>query len=151
MIVAEPLEELVTEAVLLRLDSPEFAQAWDAHAEDAEVAGPAGELEADQVLLDELATAYGQRQITLRELLKARAPIEARIEQARKQLSRAGGKVSLREFAGHSARLRDAWDGMAVSRRQAVIAAVLERVTIGPGVRGRARFDPDRVTPTWKL
>lgn len=151
MIIAEPLETLVTEAVLVRLDSAEFATAWDAHTEEVETVGPAAELEADQVLLDELATAYGQRQITLRELLKARAPIEARIESARKHLSRSIGTTSLREFAGHSERLRDAWHGLAVSRRQAVIGAILDRVTIGPGVRGRARFDPDRVSPTWKL
>ncbi len=63
------------------------------------------------------------------------------MEAARKAAVAGERAVSLREYVGHSDRLRAEWDGMAVSRRQAVIGAILDRVTIGPGVRGRARFD----------
>ena len=48
-------------------------------------------------------------------------------------------------------RLRGEWDEMAIERRQAVIGAMVDRVTIAAGVRGRNRFDPDRVTPIWKF
>lgn len=148
---AEPLEGLICEAVLVRLDSPDLAAGWVARqvegkADDAETA-----LVSDQQLLDELATAYGHRQLTLREFLAARAPIEARIDQARTALIRASSTGQLREFIGHADRLAAEWDGMDFDRRHALIGHMLDRATIGPGVRGRARFDPDRVTPTWKF
>lgn len=151
MILADPVEELVSEAMLIRLDSAELATAWAGEVEKVDTDGIASGLDADEARLDELATAYGQRLVSLREYLKAREPIEARIDRARRELSRSGGTVSVREFVGHADRLRGVWDEMPIERRQAVIGAILDRVTVAPGVRGRNRFDPDRVTPTWKL
>ena len=148
---AEPLEDLICSAVLYRLDSREAAAAWKAReveglADDAEAG-----LAADQQQLDELATAYGQRQITLREFLTARAPIEARIDRSRAQLIRSSSTGQLREFVGHADRLAASWDAMGFDRRHALLGLLLDRVSIGPAVRGRARFDADRCVPTWKL
>ena len=59
---AEPVERFVVEAVLHRLDSPELAAGYRAaSADDAGGAAlVAGEIEAAQAQLDELADAYGQ-------------------------------------------------------------------------------------------
>jgi hypothetical protein len=149
-VLAEPLEELVAEAVTWRLDSPELAAALAGKAEQAAAEDVAGELAGDEAQLEELAGAYGEKAITLREYLAARKPIEARIATARKQLSRATGTVALEGYVGHSQRLRDAWAEMTIPRRQAVIGAVLDRLVISEAVRGRNRFDPDRVSPVWK-
>lgn len=149
-VVAEPLEDLITEAVLVRLDKPEFAKSWNRAEQQADGSGIAAAIDDDELQLDELATAYGQKLVSLREYLKARAPIEARLEAARKRLAASTGPARIREFVGHGEQLRDVWDGLDITRRQAIIGGVLERVTIGPGVRGRARFDGDRVTPTWR-
>ena len=150
MILADPVEVLVSEAVLVRFDTAEFASGWAGQAAQADTDGIISGLDGDEAQLDELATAYGQKLISLREYLKARDPIEARIDAARRELSRAGGTVSVREFVGHADRLRDGWNEMPIERRQAVIGAILDRVTVAPGIRGRNRFDPSRVTPTWK-
>ena len=149
-IIASPLEDLVVEAVLLRLDSPALAAALAGKAEQAAADDVAGELADDEAQLDELANAYGEKAITLREYLAARKPIEARIETGRKRLSRATGTVALDGFVGHSTRLREAWAEMTIERRRAVLAALLDRLVINPAIRGRNSFDPDRVEPVWK-
>jgi site-specific DNA recombinase len=66
-VLAEPLEELITAAVLLRLDSPAVAAALagtDADTDD-EAATARQALEADLAQLEELATAYGNRELTM--------------------------------------------------------------------------------------
>ena len=151
MVVADELEQLVCDAVMMRLDSAELAVALAGRAEQAASDDVSGDLAADDEQLDELAEAYGERQITLREYLAARKPIEARIESGRKRLSRVTGTVALEGFVGHAEVLRSAWDEMSIPRRQAIIGAVLDRLVIGAGVRGRNRFDPERVAPVWKL
>ena len=150
-ILAEPLEQLVAEGVMLRLDSPEFAAALSGRAQRVASEDVMAELAADEAQLDELAEAYGERVITLREYLTARKPIEARIEAARKRMSHVTGTAALEGFVGNAAQLRELWDEMSVPRRQAVVAAVLDRVVISEGVRGRNFFDPDRVTPIWRV
>jgi hypothetical protein len=149
-ILAEPVEALITEAVLYRLDSPQLAAVMDGSAptgDDPERAM----LAEDQAQLEELATAYGERQITLKEYLAARKPIEARIERARRAIATDTGTAALVGFVGHADRLRDAWQDMPLSRQRAVVAAVLDRAVIGRAVRGRNFFDPARVDPVWRV
>jgi hypothetical protein len=45
--------------------------------------------------------------------------------------------------------IRAAYEQMTLSQQRAVVAAVLDHATIGPGVSGRNHFDPSRVSPTW--
>jgi len=149
-IIASPFEDLVVEAVMLRLDSPVLAAALAGKAEQAAADDVAGDLADDEAQLDELAGAYGEKAITLREYLAARKPIEARIESGRKRLSRATGTVALDGFVGQATRLREAWAEMTIERRRAVLAALLDRLVISPAIRGRNSFDPDRVEPVWK-
>jgi hypothetical protein len=149
---AEPLEALIAEAVLYRLDTPELAAALaGAAAEDAEATATADSLAADQDQLTELARAYGERQITFAEFLAARAPIEARIDAARRRLSRLTRTTAIADYVGASASLRAAWADLPLTRQRAIVAAVLDRAIVRPAVRGRTRFDPDRVDPVWRV
>ena len=71
-VVAEPLEALVTEAVLYRLDTPELADALAGRSRaDAEAAGLADAIAADRAQLHELAALYADRQIAVREWMAA--------------------------------------------------------------------------------
>ena len=82
-------QQLVTEAVLYRLDTPELAAALSgAQAQDAETDAAQSGLESDKAQLTELATAYGEQQITFPEYLAARKPIEARIEAGQRKVGR---------------------------------------------------------------
>jgi hypothetical protein len=150
-ILAEPLEHLIAEAVIHRLDTPELAVAMNGRAADLAPSTVDHEAVArDQAQLEELAQAYGDRQVTLAEYLVARKPIEARLDAAKARLNRANRTVAVRDYVGRSDALRAAWSGLPLTRQRAVVAAVLDRAIVGPGTRGRTRFDPDRVEPVWR-
>jgi site-specific DNA recombinase len=149
--VAEPLEDLVARAVLLRLDTPEMAAALtESHAQQAELAELHDRVTADQAMLEELATDYTDHRITRSEWLAARDSIQARIDQNRRRLSRLSPTTAVDEYAGHSDLLRSAWAGLPLSRQQAVVRVILDHVVVHPAKPGRG-FDPDRFTPVWRL
>jgi site-specific DNA recombinase len=151
-ILADPLEELVTEAVLYRLDTPELAAALTgAVAENAEGDAAQASVGADRAQLEELARAYGERQITFPEYIAARKPIEARIEAGQRKVSRLTQTTAIEGHIGDSATLRATWANLPLSRQRAIVAAVLDRAIVRPAVRGRTRFDPDRIEPVWRL
>jgi DNA invertase Pin-like site-specific DNA recombinase len=148
-IMAEPLEALVIEAVLLRLDSPQLAAALH-DVPDDEAEALHAELSASTAQLEELARMYGARDVTHVEWLAARKPIEARIHDAKVRLSRMTGTTALDGYIGHVAQLRAHWSTLPLGRQHAIVAAVIDRIEIGPAVRGRQAFDPTRVTPIWR-
>lgn len=149
-ILSDDLEQLIVEAVLQRLEGPALSRALaarDGHREDVHQQTVDGANEQ----LEELAKIYAEQRITASEWLAAREPIEERLRQGKAGLARSNGTGAVAEFIGHGSALRDSWDGLSLSRRRAILGAVLEHVTIGPAVRGRNRFDPERVAPTWRV
>jgi site-specific DNA recombinase len=151
-ITAQPVEELIAEAVLLRLDTPELANALAGRAaSDEHSAALAEQVADDKARLEELAAAYGNRQITMPELLAARTPIEARIRDGERQLAHVTGTPLLTELAGAGKRLRRQWATLNLARQAAIVAAVLDHAVIEPGTHRGSRFDIDRVRPVWRL
>lgn len=151
-VLAEPVEDLVAEAVLYRLDTPELAAALAGAAQaDAATAAEHDALSRDQSQLEALARAYGERQITFAEFLAARKPIEARIESAKRKISRLTRTTAIETYVGASSALRDAWRDLPLTRQRAIVEALLDRAVVSPAVRGRTRFDPDRVEPVWRV
>jgi DNA invertase Pin-like site-specific DNA recombinase len=142
-VLAEPVEQWIADAVLYRLDTPELADALAGKAAaDEESAASLAELAADGAQRDELARAYGDRAISLPEWLAARKPIEARIEAHKRRLARATRTSALDGLVGAGDALRPRWADLPVVRQRAIIAALLDRATVAPAVRGRAAFDP---------
>jgi DNA invertase Pin-like site-specific DNA recombinase len=151
-VLADPLEALIAEAVLYRLDTPELAAALaGAVATNADAAATGDALALDQAQLTELATAYGERQITLAEMLAARAPIEARIDAAKRRLSRITHTTAIEPWVGASSALRATWADLPLNSQRSIVAAVLAHAVVRPAVPGRTRFDPDRVEPLWRV
>jgi DNA invertase Pin-like site-specific DNA recombinase len=148
---AGTLELFIVEAVLYRLDTPELAAALSRSGSDPDADRCQAEVDAAQAHLDELARAYGERSIGLSEWLAAREPIEARVTSAKRQLSRLSRVSALDGHIGHGSALRDAWSDLPLTRQSAIVAAVLDHAVIGPGRRGYNRFEPDRVTPVWRI
>lgn len=146
-VIADPLEELITEAVFLRLDSPALS------ASIAEDASPRDELLHDlgqlESRLTELADMWAAGAISRSEWLTARSGIEARLESGRREYARERNGAALEEFVGRPGALRAAWDGLSLDRRRAVLRSVIDRIDIGPARRGVNRFDPDRVDVRW--
>ena len=149
-IVAAPVEEWITEAVLLRLDSPEMADALAGRtAADDRTAGLNAELQSDQAQMIELSEFYAAKGISILEWKAAREPIEARIYNTNRQLAQISGSSTLTGLVGNGTALRESWAGLNLSRQAAIIAAILDYATITPAkTRGRT-FDPFRIVPTW--
>jgi site-specific DNA recombinase len=151
-IVADVLEAFIVEAILYRLDTPEMAAGLaGTSAIDQEGADLGDALARDVSQLEELATAYGERAITLAEYLAARKPIEARIDAAKRRRSRITRTAAVDPYVGDSAALRTAWADLPLPRQRAIVAAVLDRAVISPAVRGRNFFDPRRIEPVWRV
>jgi DNA invertase Pin-like site-specific DNA recombinase len=151
-IVAAPLEDLITDAVLYRLDTAELADALAGRsAADDRAAAVAERLNADRVQLDELAALYADRAITAREWMEARNPIESRIKDATRQLAQRTGAQALTGWVGNGQALRAAWSGLNLTRQAAIVAAVLSHVSVQPATPGARSMDPSRVEPIWRL
>jgi len=146
---AEPLEELVAEAILVALDSPALAEALRAASgEDDAQQDLLASLQSDQTALDQLAKDhYADRLIGRSEYLAARDALERRVGATRKALERNSGAGVL---ASISTGIRDAWESRGFDWRRTLIGAVLERVVVRPAKRGYPKFDPDRVELMWR-
>ena len=151
-VVAEPVEQLLTDAVLTRLDSPHLAKVLAGKSRpDRDVAALAAAVEADQLRLDELAGLYADGAITAREWITARDPITARITQARREIAQATDTAAVSELAGTGEALRGHWGGLDIDRQQAIVKSVLDHAVIAPGTPGARRLDIDRIQPYWRV
>lgn len=152
-ILAEPLEDLIVEAVFQRLDTPHLSAAVNEQEREGEgaEADATAVMSAAEEKLTGLATDYADDIITRAEWMTARKVVEARLEAARAVLARLRRSEALEDFVGHEGALRTAWPSLSLDRHRAVLAAVMDRVTIGPAIRGVNKFDPARVDVIWRL
>jgi site-specific DNA recombinase len=150
-IVAQPLEKMVCDEVLDALDTPGLAAAIrraqaqgaaegdDIDAEMAEIGRKLDELEVDMAdgIVDRRAYLVRRRRLSVqRDALDARLAARKR-PQALKVLTDGEGP------------LRSRWPDLGFDQKRAILTLVVDRITIGPGVRGLNRFDPRRVEFTW--
>lgn len=150
-VVADPVERIVADFVLYRLDTPDLAAALSGKGStDARTAELSDVVSEATEQLEELATAYAQRAISMAEWMTARKPIQQRLEQAHRQLAQLTRSTALVGLVGNGEELRRSWSTLNLDRQHTIITALVDHVTIGPGTIGAARFDPDRVSVTWR-
>lgn len=150
-VTAEPLEQLITEAVLYRLDSPELADAITGRGRSDERTNElTTELDQLQERRDELAKAYGDGLIAMSEWLTARRPIEAGIERTTRTLARLTKTTALTGLVGTGSELHTAWPSLNLDRQHAIVKAVLDHAVIAPGKAGVHAVELERVTPIWR-
>ena len=151
-ILAETLEEFVAEAVLFRLDTPDLQRTLlHVAAEDDEADLLQTEIDEAQELLDALAAAHGNGDISLREWLLARKPAEARKEEASRRIGHLSGSSAIEGFVGHGINLRSQWTELDPARQGAIVAALIDHLTINSALKGRNFFDPSRVGVSWRI
>lgn len=150
-IVAEPLEELITDAVLARLDSPALADIVAGKvAANPDASALSAQMQEAQARLDELAGLYSSGAITAREWILARDPITEAIAGLRRDIVRATDTGPLAELVGQGSALRLQWDSLSLDRQHAIIRTVIDHVTINPGTPGSRGVDIGRVLPVWR-
>ena len=150
-ILADEFEEFVTEAVFEALDHGELAAAVAGAAGRDEHDDPMAAIARSEAELTELAELHGQRAISLQEWLVARRGPEERLQEARKRLSQQAQARAADPLLANCGVLRAAWPELDVNRRRAFLAVVLDRVLVGSALRGRNRFDPDRIDLLWRV
>jgi site-specific DNA recombinase len=150
-IMAERLEQYVVEAVLHRLDSPDLPKALNGNV-STDPAGEEWQAEVGraQEQLEELAQMWAEREITRGEWVTARAPIEKRLDTAKRRLAAINRTTELAPHLGNAQELREQWETMTLTRQKQIVAALLQHVVVGPGRRGFNRFDPARLTAVWR-
>lgn len=149
-IVADPLEQLIAEAVLMRLDSPATEAALAGRQHDTADATVVAEgVATEQAKLEELSTMWANNEITQLEWKAARKPIEARLKRAKQRLARLQQHSALDGLAGKGEELRRQWSTLNLDRQRAIVQAVLDHAVIRPATS--YRFDPARVVAVWKL
>ncbi len=151
-VVAEPVEALIADAVLYRLDCAELADALaDKTAADEHGAEIAEGLADDRAQLEELAGLYARREVSATEWLAARRAIEDRVRAAERDIAMTTDTTVIRDAIGNGDQLRGDWDELGLDRRVAIVRAVLDHAVIAPVSRRDIKMDPDRVTPVWRL
>ncbi|WP_082594133.1 recombinase family protein [Phycicoccus sp. Soil802] len=151
-VVAEPVEQMIADAVLMRLSSPALSEALAGRAAaDEQASSLADQVDSDREQLDELAGLYGRKAINAAEWLAARNPIEARLREGQRRLNRMTASTALDGLTGLDGDLGPKWAGLNLDRQHAVISALLEHAVVGPGTPGARGLDPSRVQPVWRL
>ncbi len=162
---ADPLDALVTEAVLYRWDSENLAEAL-AKASNSPSAEEVSDLlakrAAEKAKLVEMAEAYAKNLMRLEQVTAATQIVEETIEAIERKIHRF---TSNRILASMSvdATLREEWDRGDLDWRRSLLALIIERVVVHPcgrtEVRYRPRqddprewrFDPEKIEIVWKV
>jgi hypothetical protein len=153
-VIAGPADDEVRDRILVRLSSGDgLARAIEGQCRDDSYRELAAQMEADEAVLEQLATDfYVDRILGRGEFLRAREVLERRIATARAGLTSNGRSSVLAGLPVDSERLRAWWDGAPGDIRRAVVSALVDCVRVAPLDPAKPRrFDPERLTVRWRV
>lgn len=151
-VVSDPLEDLIQQSVLIRLDSPSLAKALDKSTADESATMQLSEvIRTDTERLEELARFYADGDITGPEWRIAREKIDARLVSNRRTVSNLRGNRELTSLVGQGSALTSQWADLNLSRQVAIVKTLVDHVRINTAVKGRRDFDLDRVGISWRF
>jgi site-specific DNA recombinase len=149
-IVAEPVEECISNSAIALVDSPELARAVEDERKER-ANSPSGEVLAEiDRRLEELASEWGGGGLSDGEWKAARERLDHRRREALVAAEKPAVLRPAENWIGRTGALRDAWPSLNLDKKRAIIAAVLVRVDVAPATHGRT-FDPLRLNPVWQL
>lgn len=143
---AEPLENLIVEAMMLRLDTTTLAEAVADRRSDL----PLGQADEIETRLTDLADMFASGEITRAEWAAARAKLTGRLEEARQVEAAQVRDTAITAQLAQPGVLRAEWPQMALPRRRLILGAIIDKVMIAPTTRANNQFDPQRVNVVWK-
>jgi site-specific DNA recombinase len=150
-VTADPLERFVCDTVLYRLDTPAMTDVLAGRSSaDERTQELTRALDDANEQLEELSLAYANRDITMREWMTAKKPITGRLEAAQRQLAQVTHTTALTGLVGNGEALGRTWGTLNLSRQVAIVNALIDHITIGPGKPGATSLDLDRVSITWR-
>jgi site-specific DNA recombinase len=148
-VLSEPLEDLVVAMIVEAVDSHALAAATtpESTGDDIETTAELQRIDSD---MDALADDYAEGRVSREMFTKAAARLDARKVDAQRALSTSATADRRAGVLSDPMPLGERWPDMNFDQRRVVIDAVVERVVIGPAVKGRNFFDPDRVSIQWR-
>jgi hypothetical protein len=165
---AEPVDLVVSEAVLARLDSPRMAEVLGAATQDQDVAELVETYRGHKLKLDDLVADYASGLLNRQQLARAKEIVEAAMEATQRRLDKlASGRALAAVPAGQS--IRQAWGSADLDWRRQLIALVVDKVILHPTRPGATlwpadddtellelagrqwRFDPTKVEIRWRV
>lgn len=151
-VVSDPVDAEVGSQVIEALAGPGLATALSAFADEGSArAELSARIVDDQERLDELVKEYADGNLTRGEWRAARKRLAQRLDDAQRRLERLTPSTVLTDLGSSAESLHTRWESEDVVWRRAVVEAVVERVEVAPkGHRGGNRFDPGRITITWR-
>jgi site-specific DNA recombinase len=150
---AEPIELLVCEAVLYRLESEDVSALLSPNTPEVRPL-----LERYQFLqqrLQDLVEDYALGTLSKQQLGQAKCIVETEIDKLQAALSAMQPSQAIHMVqAGHA--VKDAWDQEGLEWRRNLIGLLVEKVIVQPGYPGGSRwreyvFDPNKVEIRWRL
>jgi site-specific DNA recombinase len=148
-ILTSPTDAEVVGQVFEALDSPALADALRAETEAASDTHALTEVRRLEAKLDALRAEYAEDVLSRAEYVDLRGRVEAKLHASRRRLAVTDRSSRLRGLVGQREKIEAEWTGYSLDRKRAIITSVMEHVTVLPAVRGRNKFDPDRLTPKW--
>ena len=145
--VAADVDRFVTEVIIARLSRDDAADLLP-QRQHTDVAALSGEANAIRARRDELGAMFAAGDIGRAALLAGTERANRRLTEIDTQLAEAGRESAVAPLAA-AADARQVWDTLDLSRRRAVISALMTIRLLSPG-RGRRGFDPDTVAIEWK-
>jgi len=143
---AEPVEKEVVDRVFAAVDHGALRRAMKASRKGSD---SSKELEKVRVQLDDLATAWTARKITMREWQTARSPLALQLEVLRRRVDAKNKQLSLDGI--EDAPLRTRWPELEPHKRRAVLQTLIDHVEIKPAKGRGPVFDPNRVKVHWQV
>jgi site-specific DNA recombinase len=150
-VVAEPLETLIVDALMIRLSSPELRRKIRRRTQKAsDTSAPLADLAGIESQLRELAEMWAAGDIDRMSWSTAREALEARRREIGDHLALSVDDTRIAGSVGKPTDVAAEWRSMNLTRRAALLGSVIDHITIAPAIRGRNTFDADRVDVAWR-
>ena len=139
---AEPVEQVVTELILARLDDAKLS----APSKPTTGGDDLYQLESE---LEALAEDLGAGVISRGEWTATRTPLLARISAARSAIESSLSETPVPGL-GAPGGLRAAWPDLNLDQREQVVSVFVEQVICGERIKAGPVFEPERLQVIWK-
>lgn len=147
---AEPVEAEVVRQVLSRLEDADLGPYLKKGLNGGEAALVESIVADEQALVEVAADYYQEKAISRPEFLATRGALVARLEASRRKLASHQASVTMTALSESGAAVREQWPTRPLEWKRALLAAVLDHVSIAAAVSGRNAFDASLVELSWR-
>ncbi len=146
---ADTLDEYVFSQILPIADDPKLRDAIRAAEQDSadETAELVREQAKDQAKLDQWDEDYSDGKASRASWLKQTGRLRERMEERAGTIAGMRG-TSILDRLGYD--VQERWPTLSADERKMILQAMVVEISVKPAVRGRTKFDPDRVDILWR-